>query len=164
MSTLNIDTLELVSTLRVAPANGAPSSHDYNDNERDKMVDLAAIADLINDVLRPIVNALPAAAGQGLEGRTLFADTGDQDVLFFDALNAQPLTVADSIRLLQGIINSVKGQVIDLNVEVAQLSAKLSSTYQNDIALALQNITDTLNQIQNAQRTIESRLTTLEAA
>lgn len=159
---LNIDTLELVSTLRRAPANGAPSSHDYNDSEQEKMVDLAAVAGFLNDILRPVLNALPAAAGEGLEGRTLYADTTDQDPLFYDALSGQALTVTDAIRLLSGIVTSVKGQVVDLSVEVGQLSSKLSSTGQNDIALALQNINDALIQIQNAQRTLEQRVSVLE--
>jgi hypothetical protein len=39
----------------------------------------------------------------------------------------------------------------------------VSSTGQNDIALALRNINDTLIQIQNTQRTLEDRLTALES-
>lgn len=164
MDRLNLDTLELVSTLRRAPANGAPSSADFNDGEQEKLVDLATVAGFLNDVLRPILNTLPEAASAGLEGRTLLTDTNDQNALFFDALNAEPLSVADSLRLLQGIVNSVKGQVTDLSVEVGQLAAKLSATSQNDLALALQNIQDTLRQIQAAQKDLTTRVIALEGS
>jgi hypothetical protein len=162
MTLLNIDTLELISTLRRAPANGAPSSHDFNDGEQEKLTDLAAFADFVNTLLRPILNALPATALEGLEGRTLLTDTTDQGALFFDALNTEPLTVADSLRLLQGIVNSVSGQVVDLGVEVGQLSAKLSATSQNDFVMTLNTIQSTLNQIQTDQRALEARLAALE--
>ena len=42
-NTLNIDSIELVSTQRVAPLNGAPYSADYNDSAREVLTDLKAI-------------------------------------------------------------------------------------------------------------------------
>jgi hypothetical protein len=150
---LNLSTVELTSTLRTAPLNGSPSSSDYNAGQREKLVDLATLADFINNVILPLINALPAGALQpitspvGIEGRTIWSDTSDQSNLFFDALSSTPLTLADSLRVLDGILTVMNQQLIDQGVEVASLQARLASTNQNDISLALQNLTTALDQI-----------------
>lgn len=162
---LNLVTVELSSTLLTAPLSGAPSSSDYNESQRNTLVDLATLADFINNQLLPLINALPAGALQptnfpvGIEGRTIWSDTSDQSALFFNTLASTPLTLADSLRLLSGTLTTMNQQLIDLGVEVATLQAQLSSTNQNDIALALQNLSASLNQltlnqdIQNTQIT-----------
>lgn len=153
MPDVNLDTVGLVSTLRTAPLNGSPSSSDYNEGQRETLVDLAALAGFINNTVLPLINALsadallPITAPVGIEGRTIWSDTSDQGPIFFDALATVPLSLADSLRVINGIVSTNSQQLTDLGVEVASLQARLSSTNQNDIALALQNLSSSLNSI-----------------
>lgn len=153
MGDLNLSTVELITTLRTAPKNGSPSSSDYNEGQREILVDLASLTEFINNQILPLINALPDTALAsiddpiGLEGRTIWSDTSDQSTIFFDALAGTPLTLADSLRVINGIVSLNSQTLTDLGVEVASLQARLSSTNQNDIALALQNLTETINSI-----------------
>lgn len=162
---LNLATVELTSTLLTAPLNGAPSSSDYNESQRNTLVDLTSIVDFINNELLPLINALPAGAllpaigPVGIEGRTIWSDTSDQSALFFNSLSSVPLTLADSLRLLNGIITTMNQQLIDVGVEVASLQAQLSSTNQNDVALALQNLSASLNQLTVNQQIQNTQIT-----
>lgn len=150
---LNLNTVELTSTLRTAPLNGSPSSSDYNESQRENLVDLSAVAGFINNTLLPLLNALPAGGllptqdPVGIEGRTIWTDTSDQSTLFFDSLDNIPLTIADTIRVINGIVTTMQQTLIDQGVEVASLQARLASTNQNDIALALQNLSSALNSV-----------------
>jgi len=121
MATLNQDTLELTTTLRKAPRNGAPISQDYNDSCQEVLVDLSSITSFLNDSLLPILNALPETAAAGLEGKTLLADSADQGPLFRDGQTNQPLTVADCVRQLRAMIAGLETDVNDLTVEVSTL-------------------------------------------
>jgi hypothetical protein len=58
MADLNLNTVELTSTLRTAPLNGSPSSSDFNEGQRETLVDLATIVSFINNQILPLVNAL----------------------------------------------------------------------------------------------------------
>lgn len=170
MSSLALNTVELTSTLRTAPLNGAPSSSDYNSSQRENLVDLASIVDFINNQILPLVNALPATALQplqdpiGIEGRSIWADTSDQGILFFDSLSSNPLTVADSLRVLNGVLTTMGQQLVDLGIEVASLQARLASTNQNDIALALQNLSSSLNQLTVAQQIQATQISQISSA
>lgn len=151
MATLDLATVELVSTLRAAPQNGSPSSQDYNDSWSESLADLAALSGFVNDIIVPMLNGLstkvlpnPNAVPNGLEGRYVFSDTSDLTSVFFDSLSAQPLSVADSLRILNGIITTVQSAIANLNVEVTALQTQLSSTNQNDVAQALQNFAASL--------------------
>lgn len=146
MGTLDLTTVELVSTLRQAPLNGPTNSQDFNDSQTEVLADLASISGFINDLLIPMLDGLSLAiqpinvtAPHGLEGRYIFSDTSDLTAIFFDSLSNQPLSIAESLKLLQGIIQAVQVTVANLNVEVTALQTQLSSTNQNDIAQALQN-------------------------
>src|SRR5665213_1382651 len=154
MGTLNLNTVELVSTLRSAPQNGSPSSADYNDSWTESLADLAALSGFVNDVLIPMLNGLdstvmpnPNGTPNGLEGRYVFSDTSDITPLFFDNLSSQPLSLADSLRILQGIIQTSQISINTLNVEVTALQSQLSSTNQNDISQALQNFASSLTNL-----------------
>ena len=57
MSTINLQSVELVSVIHTAPANGAPSSQDYYDGEVEKVTDLATLATFVNNTLLPMLNA-----------------------------------------------------------------------------------------------------------
>lgn len=165
MANLNLNTVELTSTLRTAPLNGSPSSSDFNSGQRETLVDLAAITGFINNTLLPLLNALPAGAllpsndPVGIEGREIWTDTSDQSTLFFDSLSSVPLTIADSLRVLSGIVTTMRQQLIDQGVEVASLQARLASTNQNDIALALQNLSSALNQVSVNQSIQNTQIT-----
>lgn len=170
MANLNLNTVELTSTLRTAPLNGSPSSSDFNEGQRENLVDLASIVGFINDTLLPLLNALPVVALQpsidpiGIEGRSIWTDTSDQSTLFFDSLASVPLTIADTIRVLNGIVTVMKQQLTDQGVEVASLQARLASTNQNDIALALQNLSSALNQVIVNQQTQNIQITEIQGA
>jgi hypothetical protein len=170
MADLNISTIELTSTLRTAPLNGAPSSSDYNESQRETLVDLSTISLFINNLLLPLINALPASALQpnldptGIEGRTIWTDTSDQGNLFFDSLSSIPLTIADTIRVINGIITTMNQELIDQGIEVASLQARLASTNQNDISLALQNLSSALNQLTVNQQIQAAQLLQIQVA
>jgi len=151
MSTLNLATVELVSTLREAPMNGSPSSADYNDSWTESLADLASLSGFINDILLPMLNGLigtiqpsPTAAPLGLEGRFIFGDTTDQTSLFYDDLSDTSLSIADSLRVLNGVVTTVSTAITNLTVQVTSLQTLLSSTNQNDISTALQNFSASL--------------------
>jgi len=151
---LNVPTVELVSTLRAAPLNGAASSQDYNDSWTESLADLASLAGFINDILIPMLNGLSSsiqptlvATPNGIEGRFIFSDTTDTSQVFFDNLSNTPNTIADSLRVLQGIVNAVQTTVGNLNIEVTALQTALSSTNQNDVAQALQNFAAALESL-----------------
>jgi hypothetical protein len=146
MATLNQDTLELTTTLRKAPRNGAPISQDYNDSCQEVLVDLSSITSFLNDSLLPILNALPETAAAGLEGKTLLADSADQGPLFRDGQTNQPLTVADCVRQLRAMIAGLETDVNDLTVEVSTLQTRVSASNQNDIVQTLQNLSQALTQ------------------
>jgi hypothetical protein len=156
MATLNIPTVELVSTLRAAPANGPTNSADYNDSWTESLADLASLSGFINDILLPMLNGListiqPSSlvVPHGLEGRYIFSDTSDLTQVFYDNLSNQSLSIADSLRILNGIIGAVETTVANLNVEVTALQTQLSSTNQNDIAQTLQNFAAALSNLSN---------------
>lgn len=151
MSTLNLSTVELVSTLRAAPENGATSSQDYNDSWTEALADLASLSGFLNDILIPMLDGLdstiqptPNDTPSGLEGRFIFGDTTDITPLFFDQLSSEPLTIADSLRVVNGIVTAVSTMVTNLNVEIIAIQTQLSSTNQNDIAQTLQNFSAAL--------------------
>jgi hypothetical protein len=167
MADLNLDTVELVSTLRTVPSNGAPSSDDFNDSMKEFLADLSALSSIINDSFLSLVNALPDTAllpidaPVGLEGRTLYSDTSDQNQLFYDSLAARNLTVADSLRLLNGMLETYRTKLEDMGVQVTALQTRLASDNRNDIALALQNLTNTINQVTTTQSTQGTTMATL---
>lgn len=154
MATIDIQTVELVSTLRAAPANGPTNSTDYNDSWTESLADLASLSGFINDILLPMLNGListiqpnPLITPHGLEGRYVFSDTSDFTQVFYDNLSNQSLSIADSLRILNGIIGAVETTVANLNVEVTALQTQLSSTTQNDIAQTLQNFAAALSNL-----------------
>jgi hypothetical protein len=138
ISTLNLQSIELESTLRPTGENGAPSSLDYNDSEKEKLRDLATITETFNADILPLLNALAAEAALpptgaiGIQGSTVFTDTTDLTSLFYDVLNAKPLTIAQSLRIQNGQISNIATLVNNLAVQVQTLSTSLSTTGQHD--------------------------------
>lgn len=154
MSTINLSSVELVSTLRAAPQNGSPSSQDYNDSWSESLADLASLSGFINDIVIPLINGLNAAilpnpqgSPFGLEGRFILGDSTDVSSLFFDSLSGESLTLTESLKVLQGIVQTTQVSIQSLNVSVTALQSQLSSTNQNDIAQALQNFAATLQSL-----------------
>lgn len=155
MTTLDLNSVELVSTLRAAPQNGPSNSQDYNDSWTEALADLASLSGFLNDILLPMLNGLSAAIQPvengpilGLEGRFIFGDTTDTTSLFFDSLTSSSLPISDSLRLLNGIVTTTQVSVQTLSVEVTALQTALSTTNQNDISQALQNFAATLEALQ----------------
>src|SRR5208282_4152505 len=155
MANLNLSTVELVSTLRAAPLNGSPSSQDYNDSWTESLADLASLAGFIDDILVPMLNGLigtiqpnPSGAPNGLEGKYIYSDTSDTSQVFYNNLSGTSLSVADSLRVIEGIVGTIQATVNNLNVEVIALQTALSSTNQNDVAQALQNFALALQSLQ----------------
>jgi hypothetical protein len=151
---LDLSTVELVSTLRAAPANGSPSSQDYNDSWTEALADLASLSGFINDIMLPMLNGLDGtiqptvnATPSGLEGRFIYGDTTDTTTLFYDALSSSSLSLADSLRVLNGIVTTVQTAVTNITVQITSLQTQLSSTNQNDIAQALQNFAASLQNV-----------------
>lgn len=76
------------------------------------------------------------------------------------------MSVADSLRILNGILQTSQSAINTLNVEVTALQTQLSSTNQNDIAQALQNFSSTLQSVSsqtvNNTITIQNSLVTLQ--
>lgn len=144
MSTINLQSVELVSVIHTAPANGAPSSQDYYDGEVEKVTDLATLATFVNNTLLPMLNALPAAAAVGLLGTAIYSDTVNQDALVYDSLTNTPLAITDSLRVLFGMIQTTNTTMTNLSQQVAALQARLSASNQNDVSIALQGITSSL--------------------
>jgi hypothetical protein len=162
MATLGLNSIELVSALRKVPLNGSPNSQDYNDSQREVLADLSSLASFVDNLLLPLVNALPSTAllpsnaPIGIEGRTILSDTSDQTNVFFDSTASKSLSIADSLRILNGIISNVNQTIVDLGIEVAALQTRLATTNQNDIALAIQNITASLNSLTTTQNSVSS--------
>ena len=150
-SNLDLSTVELVSTLREAPMNGSPSSSDYNDSWTESLADLASLSGFINDILIPMLNGListiqsnPNATPLGIEGRFIYGDTTDTTALFYDSMRATSLSIADSLRVVNGIVITVQTAMTALTVQVQALQTQLSSTNQNDVAQTLQNFNTSL--------------------
>lgn len=159
MGSIGLSAIELTSIIRTAAANGAPSSLDYYDGELEKATDLSTIALFINNTLLPILNALPSQSTSGLLGTSCYSDIANQDPLVYDSSTGNFLTVTQSMRLLNGQLQTMQTTVINLTQQVSSLQARLSSTDQDDLSLALQNITTILatnsDQIQVLTTTIE---------
>jgi ABC-type antimicrobial peptide transport system permease subunit len=154
VSNLNIDNVELSSTLRPVPLNGPPSSEDYNDSQQEMLSDLAALTSMINDTLLPLFNGkLPSTASDyGLEGRTLITDS---------VANA-PLTVAQSLQVLQGILDNYQSQLANMGVQIQDLQARFSATNQNDVNYALQSMTGSIETIQQMMTALQTSVTGLQ--
>ena len=160
--TLSFPNLELVSTLRVAPLNGPPNSEDYNDGEQEKLVDLTTLLDFLNDQLMPMLNALAPAAASGIEGTNIFGDSTSEEVLFYDASTETSMSVSDSMRFLYGMAQTIQTQLSNISTQVASLQARLSSTNQNDISLALQGFTANLNSQSSQLQALQNAVSSLQ--
>src|SRR5271156_1739589 len=153
-STLDLSTVELVSTLREAPMNGSPSSQDYNDSWTESLADLASLSGFINDILIPMLNGLdgaiqssPSATPLGLTGLYVFTDTTQTTPVFYDNLSNTSLTISQSFGVINGLVTTVQTAMTNLIVQVQALQTQLSSTNQNDVAQALQNFNTALQNL-----------------
>lgn len=154
MDYLDLDSIELISQTRTAPENGAPSSADFNDLQRENLSDLVAIVGFLNDQLMPILRTLSADASAGLNGSNIITDPEENSALFKDS-NGNALTVSESLRVLHGMLQTLDQHVSDLDANVGELTQRLSSTGQNDVANALRGFQDALNSLGNRVLTLE---------
>lgn len=160
--TLSIPNLELVSTLRVSPLNGPPSSQDYNDGEQEKLVDLTTIVTFLNNTLLPMINTLITTAASGLDGSGLYSDMTSEEVIFFNSQTSQSLSVADTMRMLYGFIQSLQTAQSSIGVQIGTLQSRLASSNQNDISLALQGFTSNLNSLLGQLTSVQQAVSNLQ--
>ena len=156
MPNLKIPSIELISTQRRAPLNGAPSSADYNDSMREILTDLAVITELFNGPVLKLFNSLPLKDPQILEGGGIYASTADSsNPLFYDTAAQQPLTIADVLTRLNQTIAAVMSQITDLTARVLSLQSRLATTQQNDVAKAIQGFANQLNAVTSRVAALE---------
>lgn len=151
MSTVNIDSVALISRQRPAPLNGLSSSANYVATVRDCLSDLASITEFTNTVVLPLLSSLDSLAlasspAVGIEGRTIYSDTSDKSPAFLNASTGVPLTLADSLRIHTAQINAAQQLVADLSNQVAALQTQLSSSETVDLSRALNSIQGSLAQ------------------
>lgn len=163
MPTLAIESIELQSTLRPMGRNGSPSSDDYNNSTKEVLSDLAAISETLNLQILPVLNALSIAAAPaqdgstvGVQGRTVFSDTSDQSNLFYDSRNEAPLSVADSLRVIDTKVNGLQTRVDNIATSVAALRTALATTGQTDAQSALSGVYSTLDTLQQELASLQS--------
>jgi uncharacterized protein len=166
-TTLNIPSVDLVSTVRTAPKNGAPSSADYNDTMREILVDLGSLSELLNVSVLPVLNQLPEAAAAGLEGRTIYASMDDDKTPLFYSESAQKFfTIADVLQNLHTLITQSNNTLVDVTGRIVALQSKLATTSHNDVINAVQGFTDQVRQVSYAQsgltRAVESQAAELD--
>jgi hypothetical protein len=161
-TSLDLQSLELVSTLRVAPENGPPSSEDYNDGEQEKLIDLTTLVTFINNTLLPILSTLEASASTGIQGQNIYGNLTSSESLYYNSLTSTPLALTDSLEILYGMAQTLQTSQTNLAVQVAALQASLSSSNQNDISLALQGLTSSLNSQQGQINTLQQAVSALQ--
>jgi hypothetical protein len=165
MATLNIDTVELVSSLRTVGLNGAPSSQDYNDSQREYLEDLASLANTVNSFIIPLLNYLNSVDSQGedlvLNGDTLFASSNLASALFNSTDG--PLTISQVFSKVQSILTSQQTTVTALAARVSALSTQLASTNQDDIAKAISGYSSQLQSFFNQVNTLAANFASVQA-
>jgi hypothetical protein len=160
----NFDTVELVTTLRVAPLNGAPSSEEYNDSSREILTDLATLADTVNQNLLPLINSLPSTVPLSLDGDGIYAaDPTDTAPLFLDSTDGSQLTIAQVFTRLNMQITQATATVADMQARILQLQTRLATTNQNDVQQAIQGFQSLLQQMSNRLALDEQTIATLQS-
>lgn len=141
---MQVDSVELITTLRPVAWCGAPSSQDYNDSMKEILTDLASLADFCNSVLVPLLSGLPEPEGQEvppLDGRSIYANPGRMDPLFYDPARG-PVTIADSLAFLESRIASLAQAVDDLSARVTALQSRLATSNQADLTRWISSLQD----------------------
>ena len=143
MNTLNLSSIELTNTERRAPQNGAPSSQDFNDGQREVLVDLSSIADMLNNVVLPLLSSLPITDPLVLDGDGIFASHTGAD-LFINTTDKSQLTIAAVLTRVNATVVSLSAAVDDISSRVLALQTRLATTNQNDVAKAIQGFNEIL--------------------
>ena len=147
-NTLNLSSIELTSTERRAPKNGAPSSRDFNDGQRETLVDLSGIADVLNNVVLPLLSSLPKTDPLILDGDGIYASHQVSD-LFVNS--------TDVLTRINATVISLSSAVEDLSARVLSLQTRLATTNQNDVAKAIQGFADTLAVVTQRVAALEAK-------
>lgn len=163
MNTLNIQSVDLISSQRSAPKNGAPSSGEYNDTMREVLGDLVSISDTINEAILPILNVLPEEAKDGLSGTTMSANPDDTGSLFYNLAQKQPYTVAEVLQNLFGMNTDLRTKIADLGGSVAKLQTLMSTTGQSDILASVQSFSDQIKNLMSVITTMKQSLASYES-
>lgn len=164
MSNLSLEQVDLISTQRVAPKNGAPSSMDYNDSAREVLRDLVSLTEFINESLIPILAALPEDAKDGLTGATLLANPSEtSNAVFYDDRAGRPYTVAEVMKNLVSSNGTAQQKISDLTAKVAKLQTMLATTGQTDIIASVQSFADQIRNLGAMLNTVKASLAAYEA-
>jgi hypothetical protein len=155
-TTLNLSSIELVSTERRGPKNGAPSSQDFNDGQRETLVDLSSIANVLNNVILPLLSSLPETTPLVLDGDGIYASHQNSDI-FVDSTDHSQLTISDVLTRVNATVISLSSAVDDLSAKVLQLQTRLATTNQNDVAKAIQGFAETLAVVTQRVAALEAR-------
>jgi hypothetical protein len=153
-TTLNLQDIELTTSISTAPLNGPPSSADYNETQREILADLSSLSMFINSTMIPLLaNIQSSALGStlyGLQGSTIISDSTDTTDTFYNSVEGSSLVIGDSLRVLRALITTLQQEFTDLDIQVATLQSSLSTTNQNSIATALAGLQSTVTILTNA--------------
>ena len=155
-NTLNLSSIELTSTERRAPKNGAPSSQDFNDGQRETLVDLSGICDVLNNVVLPLLSSLPKTDPLVLDGDGIYA-SHETSELFVNSTDKSQLTVSEVLTRVNATVISLSAAVEDLSARVLSLQTRLATTNQNDVARAIQGFADTLAVVAQRVAALEAK-------
>lgn len=142
---MTLNPIDLTTTLRTVPRNGAPSSLDWNDSFREILGDLSVLATFLNEQVQPILQALPTTASAGLDGSSVYANKISEEALFRNPFTNEPYTVADVFTALQKTQSALIATNQDLQAKVNQLQTRFSASSQNDTTRVIQTFADRLN-------------------
>jgi hypothetical protein len=150
-TTLDLNTIELTTSISTAPLNGPPSSAEYNETQRDLLADLSSISIFINTDLIPLLNSLLSISLSptqiGIQGSTIISDTTDTTDVFYDSVEGQSLCVADSLRVLAALIAGLTQDFGDIDLQIAQLQSTLANSNQNNVSVTIAGLQATVNNL-----------------
>lgn len=167
-TTLNLQDIELTTSISTSPLNGPPSSADYNESQREVLADLSSISLFINSTIIPLLENIQATAlgstQYGLQGSTIISDSTDTTDTFYNSVEGNSLVLGDSLRVLRALITTLQQEFTDLDIQVATLQSSLSTTNQNSIATALAGLQSTVTILTNAVSGTSLQINSLNTA
>lgn len=167
-TTLNLQDIELTTSISTAPLNGPPSSAYYNETQREVLADLSSLSMFINSTIIPLLaNIQSTALGStlyGLQGNTIISDSTDTTDTFYNSVEGTSLVLGDSLRVLRALITTLQQEFTDLDIQVATLQSSLSTTNQNSIATALAGLQSTVTILTNAVSGTSLQINSLNTA
>ena len=160
---LALPTVELTTTLTTVPKNGAPSSNDFNSFQQQVLADLAEITTLLNEQILPVLNALPSAAAEGLDGSGLYAGRNIDTSVFHDA-NGNLYLVSDVISTLYNSQQALAAATDNVSAQVLALQTRLATTNQSSLQASMQNLQTIVAAVQSSLSSMAASLSSATIA